>query len=256
MILIVLAIPVLNLHLGQNDVGALPEVDHRPPGLRRASTRASAPGTNGPLLVAVKLDTPAKPDQKKLDDLNAAEQQEQQAKQQQQQQTKQQIVAQGVAQDAGRSRRRRPSSSAAAAAAAAAEAAADQQKQFLSRPPATRGCRRCESDIKKTPGVKSVSEPQVDNDGDAAIFTVIADHRAVVDADRGPGQPPARQRDPKGEKGTDLTADVGGQTAGYIDLADRIGDKLPSMILIVVGLSFVVLLLAFRSILSRSRPRW
>ncbi len=50
-------------------------------------------------------------------------------------------------------------------------------------------------------------------------------------------------------KGTDLHADVGGQTAGYIDLAKRIGDKLPWMILIVVGLSFLVLLLAFRSLL-------
>ena len=42
---------------------------------------------------------------------------------------------------------------------------------------------------------------------------------------------------------------VGGQTAGYIDLAERIADKLLSMILIVVGLSCIVLLMAFRSIL-------
>ena len=34
-----------------------------------------------------------------------------------------------------------------------------------------------------------------------------------------------------------------------IDLATQIGDKLPLMIAIVVGLSFVVLLLAFRSLL-------
>jgi RND superfamily putative drug exporter len=42
---------------------------------------------------------------------------------------------------------------------------------------------------------------------------------------------------------------VGGQTAAYIDLADRIADKLVQMIVIVVGLSCIVLLLAFRSIL-------
>jgi putative drug exporter of the RND superfamily len=54
---------------------------------------------------------------------------------------------------------------------------------------------------------------------------------------------------PSATQGTDLTAYVGGQTAGYIDLANRISDKLPSMIAIVVGLSFLVLLLAFRSIL-------
>jgi RND superfamily putative drug exporter len=53
---------------------------------------------------------------------------------------------------------------------------------------------------------------------------------------------------PDAEKGDDLTVYLGGQTAGYIDLADRISDKLPSMIAIVVGLSFIVLLLAFRSV--------
>ena len=54
---------------------------------------------------------------------------------------------------------------------------------------------------------------------------------------------------PAATKGTDLTAYVGGTTAGYIDLADRISEKLPSVILIVVALSFVLLLIAFRSVL-------
>jgi RND superfamily putative drug exporter len=53
---------------------------------------------------------------------------------------------------------------------------------------------------------------------------------------------------PKATEGTDVTAYVGGQTAGYIDLAARISDKLPAMIAIVVGLSFLVLMLAFRSL--------
>ena len=54
---------------------------------------------------------------------------------------------------------------------------------------------------------------------------------------------------PDATKGQQMTAYVGGQTAAYIDLADQISDKLPQMILIVVGLSFIVLLFAFRSIL-------
>ena len=37
-------------------------------------------------------------------------------------------------------------------------------------------------------------------------------------------------------------------TAGYIDLADKIGEKLPLVIAIVVVLSFVLLMIAFRSI--------
>ena len=54
---------------------------------------------------------------------------------------------------------------------------------------------------------------------------------------------------PAAAKGTDGSAYVGGQTAGYIDLATQIADKLPLMIGIVVALSFIVLLLAFRSLL-------
>jgi RND superfamily putative drug exporter len=41
---------------------------------------------------------------------------------------------------------------------------------------------------------------------------------------------------------------VGGRTAGFIDLAERISSKLPIVIAVVVGLAFLLLLLAFRSI--------
>jgi RND superfamily putative drug exporter len=53
---------------------------------------------------------------------------------------------------------------------------------------------------------------------------------------------------PKAVAGTDVTAYVGGQTAGYIDLAQKISDKLPLMIAVVVGLTFIVLMFAFRSL--------
>ena len=45
-----------------------------------------------------------------------------------------------------------------------------------------------------------------------------------------------------------MTAYVGGTTAGNIDLADKIGEKLPLVILIIVGLSFLLLTLAFRTL--------
>ncbi len=54
---------------------------------------------------------------------------------------------------------------------------------------------------------------------------------------------------PQALKGTEANSYVGGQTAGYIDLASQIADKLPLMIAIVVALSFFVLLVAFRSLL-------
>jgi RND superfamily putative drug exporter len=52
---------------------------------------------------------------------------------------------------------------------------------------------------------------------------------------------------PKSVSGSGLTVYVGGQTAGYNDLAEKIGAKLPLMIAIVVLLSFIVLMLAFHS---------
>ena len=54
---------------------------------------------------------------------------------------------------------------------------------------------------------------------------------------------------PAALEGTKASSYVGGQTAGYIDLATKIADKLPLMIAIVVALSFIVLLVAFRSLL-------
>ena len=62
----------------------------------------------------------------------------------------------------------------------------------------------------------------------------------------------ARARSPAPSKGTDMQADVGGSTAGYVDLASRISEKLPLQILVVIALSFVLLILAFR---TRRDPR-
>ena len=52
---------------------------------------------------------------------------------------------------------------------------------------------------------------------------------------------------PKALEGTEMVAYVGGTTAGNIDLATKIGEKLPLVILIIVGLSLLLLTLAFRT---------
>ena len=106
-----------------------------------------------------------------------------------------------------------------------------------------------ESAIEKTPGIKSVSPTTVDNQGTVAVFTATP---TTSPSDPKTGDLVENLRDnvvPKAIKGTDLTVFAGGQTAGYIDLAARIADKLPQMIALVVILSFFLLLLAFRSVL-------
>ena len=104
------------------------------------------------------------------------------------------------------------------------------------------------TDVKKNPDVASVSPPAVNSDKNAAIITVIPKSgpsdestSALVDSLRTTAIPEAT-------KGTGVVAYVGGATAGYIDLADQISGSLPTVILTVILLSFVVLLLAFRSI--------
>ena len=53
---------------------------------------------------------------------------------------------------------------------------------------------------------------------------------------------------PAAEQGTDIKAYVGGSTAGYVDLASEISAKLLLQILVVILLSFMLLVLAFRSV--------
>ena len=76
-VLVALALPALDLYLGQQDNGALPESTDA----RRAydgMTAGFGAGANGPLLVSVDMSAkPAKPDQTNLDKLDEQQQQQQ-----------------------------------------------------------------------------------------------------------------------------------------------------------------------------------
>jgi putative drug exporter of the RND superfamily len=97
--------------------------------------------------------------------------------------------------------------------------------------------------------VAAVSEPSFDKAGTVAVFSAISKSAPWKDATVDLVERLRETTIPKAMAGSGGAAHVGGQTAGYIDLATQISDKLPLMIAIVVGLSFLVLLLAFRSLL-------
>ena len=59
------------------------------------------------------------------------------------------------------------------------EKQADQQEAFLKTSASDPRLVKLENKIGKTKGVKDVSPAQVDKTGNAAVFTVIADHGAV-----------------------------------------------------------------------------
>jgi RND superfamily putative drug exporter len=97
--------------------------------------------------------------------------------------------------------------------------------------------------------VKAVSEPSLDKQGTVAVFTVISKSEPWANETVDLVENLRETVIPEALKGTNASSYVGGQTAGYIDLATQISDKLPLMIAIVVALSFIVLLVAFRSLL-------
>ena len=245
-ILVVLAIPIRNLHLGQTDNGALPK-DTQTRKSYDAICKGFGCGQNGPMLVAVSLSKPAQNDQKQLDDVE--QQQKDDQKKQQDDITKetQQLVAEGVPQDQAQKQ-----ATADAQKKAPSQAQQDQTKQqedFLKTTASDPRLQDLRTDMEKTSGVKSVTQPLVNDSGSAAVYTVISDYAPSSRKTEDVVNDLRDNTIPKATKGQDMTADVGGSTASYIDLANQISNKLPLTIVVVLALSFLLLLVAFRSVL-------
>jgi RND superfamily putative drug exporter len=172
-ILVLLALPIFKLQLGQNDISALPKETTS----RQAYDGLNSgfgPGVNGPLLIASEFTTP------------------------------------------------------------------EEAQQVL---PAL------QKTIGGTEDVAAVTEPTLSEDKEVAVFTVISKSEPWADETVSLVENLRDEVIPGALKGTQANSYVGGQTAGYIDLANKISEKLPLMIAVVVGLSFLVLLMAFRSVL-------
>ena len=97
-------------------------------------------------------------------------------------------------------------------------------------------------------GVASVGEPQLNDEGTVGIVFVTPtsapqdeETDALVDRLRGEVVPQATS-------GGNAVAYVSGQTAAFKDIADRILERMPLFLLFIIGVTFVVLAMAFRSI--------
>ena len=193
-ILIPLALPVLSLSLGQQDVGAMSKSTT----VRLAYDQISenfGPGVNGPLLIAVKLGSPA----------------------------------QASSSSSG-------GSSGSSGSSGSDPRATDPRLQTL------------EKDVSQTAGVAAVTPVQIDKAGTIAYFNAIA---KTGPSDQATANLVSKLRSsviPGAEKGTNMTAYVGGTTASYVDLASEISSKLLLQILVVIALSFLLLMLAFRTV--------
>jgi RND superfamily putative drug exporter len=102
--------------------------------------------------------------------------------------------------------------------------------------------------VQGLPGVASAREPQLNDEETVAIVFVTPDS---APQDEATGELVDRLRDtvvPAATEGGDAVAYVSGQTAAFKDIADRIVERLPLFLLYIIGVTFIVLAMAFRSI--------
>jgi putative drug exporter of the RND superfamily len=108
--------------------------------------------------------------------------------------------------------------------------------------------KRIENAVAKTRDVAAVAPAQLNEQGDAATITVIPKSSPQ---DARTSQLVDRLRDvvlPRATADTGAEVYVGGATAIFEDLADKIASRLPVFIALVVGLSVILLMAVFRSI--------
>jgi RND superfamily putative drug exporter len=98
------------------------------------------------------------------------------------------------------------------------------------------------------PGVASVGEPQLNDEGTVAIVFVTPES---APQDEETDTLVDRLRDdvvPAATAGGDALAFVSGQTAAFKDIADQIIERMPLFLIFIIGVTFIVLAMAFRSI--------
>ncbi|WP_205695981.1 MMPL family transporter [Conexibacter sp. SYSU D00693] len=107
---------------------------------------------------------------------------------------------------------------------------------------------RIEADVRRTPGIASVTPAAPSRDGEMAVIvatptTSPQDERTseLLERLRGDVLPAATQ-------GTPLKVYVGGNTPGFEDFSDKVSSRLPLFIALVIGLSVLLLIAAFRSL--------
>lgn len=218
-LLVVIAIPMLNMRLGQADNGQFPDSTQT----RKSydlMTKGFGAGYNGPLLVAMKLKPPAQPNP-----TAAASAQAQLGE------VQQEIATYG------------PTSQ-----LESEQASLEQQVSYLSTPAGDQRIQSLITAIDKTKDVESAGPATTGSGGKAAVFSVVADSAPSAWKTQDLVNHLRDDVIPKQTKGEGAEAYVGGQTAGYIDLSTSISDKLPQVIGTIIALSFLVLLIALRSV--------
>ena len=103
--------------------------------------------------------------------------------------------------------------------------------------------------IVANPGVASVSAPLTNGDGSVAVLSVVPNTSPQSEATTSLVHELRGNVLPAAVAGSNIDPLVGGATARGIDIADRIMERLPLFFALVIGISFVLLVVVFRSLL-------
>lgn len=103
------------------------------------------------------------------------------------------------------------------------------------------------SDLKDLPGVASVSPPAPSEDGEMATIFLIPETAPQDEATSRLLDTLRNETIPGAISGTPLKVYVGGNTASFEDMSAKVSDRLPVFIAVVIGLSVILLMAAFRS---------
>jgi RND superfamily putative drug exporter len=97
-------------------------------------------------------------------------------------------------------------------------------------------------------GVASVGEPQFNDSKSVAIVFVTPDSAPQDEATETLVHDLRDDVAPAATEGGDAAVYVSGLNAAFIDIADRIYERLPIFLLYIIGVTFIVLAMAFRSV--------
>jgi RND superfamily putative drug exporter len=114
-------------------------------------------------------------------------------------------------------------------------------------PEAVQAVERLPLAIQEVKGIAAVSAPRYNAERSAAVITVIP-ATAPQSAETSALVHNLRDMIPKAIQGADAEAVVGGSTATFIDVGDKIESRMPLFFAAVIGLSFVLLTAVFRSL--------
>ena len=102
--------------------------------------------------------------------------------------------------------------------------------------------------IEETEGIQSATPAQPSEDGEIATIFAVPETAPQDAATSDLLEELRNDVIPSATEGTPLEVFVGGNTAGFEDFGDKVSERLPLFIGVVIGLSVLLLMVAFRSI--------